>query len=335
MSPDSGSGLPSNRTDSLPSREENLARRFVDRRRLVPPIDVEKLAEELADVATKSFPVKIDGLCLDIGRAGARPKIWVSDKLPHQRRRFTLAHEIGHIVIPWHSGSIVDDLEASDGSARDDYYQMEGEANRFAAELLMPTDWVQRICAEVEHMRAAMLTIVEVADVSLSAAALRVVTHGPPGYVVAAVRDNLVDWSARTHGTRVRPPPLRLTRDELGTNACEEPQILNYGPVAYYWWKEKNREPAPQKPALPWREILVELTDTVPRDQRAQVRQRLNAIIGLAIGKLPKGSPVEELYQRAIEALTNRSDDIQLRASMAHPLFMSYVLARVYERSES
>jgi hypothetical protein len=296
---------------------------------------VEKLARELADVATKTFPVSIDGLCLDIGRAGTRPKIWVSDKLPHQRRRFTLAHEIGHIVIPWHSGSIVDDLEASDGSARDHYYQMEGEANRFAAELLMPSDWVQWICSEVDHMRAAMLTIVEVADVSLSAAALRVVTHGPPGYVVAAVRDNVVDWSARTQGTRVRQPRTGLKSDELGTNACHEPQVLKYDRVTYHWWKEKNREPVPPKPPRPWREILEELTGIVPLDHRVQVCQRLNAIIGFAIGKLPKGSPVEELYQRAIEALTNRSDDFQLRPSMEHPLFMSYVLARVYERSEA
>lgn len=308
----------------------------MDRRQLVPPIDVEALARELAEVATKRFPINIDGLCLDIGVAGVRPKIWVSETLGHQRRRFTLAHEIGHILIPWHSGSIVDDLEAEDGHGRSEYYQMEGEANRFAAELLMPSDWASRICFETEHMRAAMRTIIEVADVSMSAAALRVITLGPPGYIVAALRDGVVTWSSRTVGTRVRPPPSGLRRDEIGTNACEAPEILNYGSMTYYWWRAKDAEPAPGKPVRPWREILADIAETIPGPKRTQVCQRLNAIVGYAIGKLPRGTPVEELYQRALEGLMNRSDsDNDLKAAMAHKDFMFYVLARVYDRAES
>jgi len=306
----------------------------VDRRRLVPPVDVEAIANELAQVTTKRFPIDIDGLCLDIGRAGMRPKIWVNQNLRPQRRRFTLAHEIGHIIIPWHSGSIVDDLEASDGRGRSDYYLMEGEANRFAAELLMPTDWVQRICAEVDHMNGAMRTIVEVADVSLSAAALRVMSLGPSGYIVAAVKNDVVEWSGRTSGTRVRPPPVGLSRYELGTNACYPPEVLDYGSTAYFWWREKEKETPPPKPARPWREILDDIAAAVPEPKQREVRQRLNAIVGYSIGKLPQGSSVEELYQRALEGLINRSDaDPDLLAAMSHAEFMSYVLARVYERA--
>lgn len=319
----------------LDTKEERLALRLSQRRFLAPPINVRALAESLAEVAEKRFPIDIDGLCLDLKRIGRRPKIWVNQSLGYHRKRFTLAHEIGHIVIPWHTGSIVDDLEADDPSGRDDYRYMEGEANRFASELLMPKEWASSICGRAEHLRDAMHSIAQIADVSLYAAALRTVQVGPSGYIAAAVRDGIVDWVGRTRGTRGRPPRAGQHIDTVEMPAYGQPQTIGYGPTEYYWWQELEAVAPPAKPTEAWRDILERVLLDIPIGDRAKTRHQLNAIVGYAIGKLPKGTPAEQIYQRALEGLQNRSDrNPHVRAVRSHPDFHKYVLARVYERSE-
>ena len=139
----SNAGLPLSPTDSPATPEERIAARLINRLGLVPRIDVAKIASSLATVTEKRFPYQIDGVSLDLKVIGKRPKIWVSRDNGHVRRRFTLAHEIGHILIPWHTGGIIDDLDEPRSRGRGQYRQMEAEANRFAAELLMPTAWVK------------------------------------------------------------------------------------------------------------------------------------------------------------------------------------------------
>jgi Zn-dependent peptidase ImmA (M78 family) len=77
-----------------------------------------------------------------------------------ERRRFTVAHEIGHFLIPWHDAS-AQCATADMGvlKSRDTRKSKEAEANRFAAALLTPTALftrdVQRFDApETEHVRA-------------------------------------------------------------------------------------------------------------------------------------------------------------------------------------
>ena len=62
-----------------------------------------------------------------------------------ERRRFTIAHELGHFLIPSHKGD--QQCTAADlrESRRDtDHRRREAEANRFAAGLLMPKPWFSR-----------------------------------------------------------------------------------------------------------------------------------------------------------------------------------------------
>jgi Zn-dependent peptidase ImmA (M78 family) len=282
------------------------------------------------------FPIDVDGLCRDLKRPGVRPQIWINRSLGHHRRRFTIAHEIGHVIIPWHTGTIVDDLDADDPSEHSDYFHMEGEANRFAAELLMPRAWAESICQRAEHLRDAMHAIAQGAEVSLFAAALRTTQVGPPGYIVAGVTDEFVTWVGKTKGTRGRPPHHAQHVSTIDMVAYGDPELLSYGPTTYYWWKELEGVPAPPKPLEPWREILSRVLTVVPSSERKKTQMQLNAIIGYAIGKLPKGTPVDQLYMRALEGLQNRSDyNPYVVAARHHPDFHDYVLARVHERAEA
>lgn len=330
----SAGGLNLSPTDDLETVEERLAARLIKRLGLQPPIDVRRIASTYATVNFKQFPIQIDGLCLDIKKAGVRPKIWVSKEIGWVRQRFTLAHEIGHIIIPWHAGTILDDLEAPRRGGSDPYRQMEAEANRFAAELLMPTTWVKETAARVDHAMGLMTTILQVADVSHQAALIRVERYGPPGFIGATVRDGVVVDARRTKGTRARPLLVGTRLDQADLQITELPRSLSNGDTHYFWWKIRDEIEVQPFPSEPWRDILDGILTIVPPDQRELTRIRVNAVAGLAIGRLPKGSRVEEIYQRAVEAFQNRQDrDRRLAEVAAHHDFPSYLLARAYDRA--
>lgn len=326
-----------NRVDpNLETREERLANRLASRRRLEPPIDVISLAQSLAHVTEKRFPIgDVDGICLDLKKPGVTPKIWVNLSATHHRRRFTLAHEIGHVIIPWHTGAIIDDLEAGDAGG-DEYRWTEHQANRFAAELLMPRAWAANICERAEHLRDAMHAIQQVADVSYHAASLRTTQVGPPGYLLAAVREGYVEWGARTRGTRARAPAYGTRIDAIDMPAFEQPKVLNSPRGEYYFWKELPGVPLGDEPPEPWRDILERMLTNIPVEQRFRTRQRINAIVGSAFGRAPHASSPDVLYQRVLESLQNRSDrDKFLAATLRHPELNQYVLARVHERAKA
>lgn len=234
-------GFPPKPTVELDTREERFAARFAQLRGVTPPVDVEKLAKSLAIVSEKRFPIDIDGLCLDINTLNARPKIWINSRLKHQRRRFTLAHEIGHIIIPWHTGTIIDDLDTDDSNTTTEYFRMEGEANRFAAELLMPKHWVLELCQKASHLQAVMRTVTIVGDVSAQAAAIRVLQIGPPGYLMSAVENDAVSWSGQTKGTYARYPARGDHIETFAPMGFHRPEIFSLGRMKYYFWKEIDK----------------------------------------------------------------------------------------------
>ena len=71
--------------------------------------------------------------------------ILVAADRPTQRRRFSIAHELGHFLIPTHLPASnhpfecsLADLHLLDPKSQDRRKRVEAEANRFAAHLLMP-----------------------------------------------------------------------------------------------------------------------------------------------------------------------------------------------------
>lgn len=104
-----------------------------------PPVDVERLAiiegavviKEPTDNDTSGFIYQAPGVPAVIG---------INSNHSPVRRRFTIAHELGHLVLHSKSELHIDhsvvrmrDKRASEGIDED-----EMEANRFAAEVLMP-----------------------------------------------------------------------------------------------------------------------------------------------------------------------------------------------------
>lgn len=76
--------------------------------------------------------------------------IVVRSTMGELRKRFTIAHELGHYVNPTHKIIGPDGFQcspknmlAADLQAKNRYIRQEAEANEFAAELLMPRAWVR------------------------------------------------------------------------------------------------------------------------------------------------------------------------------------------------
>jgi hypothetical protein len=314
--------------------EERMAARLIERLGTRPPIDVEHICRELADLSYKTFPIEIDGLCLDLKRSGKRPKVWVSRTTPPVRRRFTIAHEIGHIIIPWHTGIIIDDIDAPRSGTRGRYREMEAEANRFAAELLMPSDWVIGLSERSDHVAGLMHTIHQVANVSLPAAFLKAAKFGREGFVGAEVRNGFVTRSVRTPGTHSLPPEHEALIDNVEMSAAYEPEVITGPESSYYWWQIRESISDPGNELGDWRSILEEILLDIPPEFRLKARASVNAVIGLAIGREPRGAPVDVIYKHGLEAAHNREGgNPWVRRAVAHPRFADYVLARSRERA--
>jgi len=118
--------------------------------RLEPPIDLSLVAERLGiEVYEREFVDQIDGFYLRI--PGAPPIIAVNILYtkPPVRRRFTLAHEIGHHLLgrrisPGQRLFFFDTSKPRRTS-------MERACDRFAALLLMPAELVRRNYYELQH----------------------------------------------------------------------------------------------------------------------------------------------------------------------------------------
>jgi Zn-dependent peptidase ImmA (M78 family) len=108
-------------------------------------VPVEKLAYSLgAEVLYSPFEREVSGLLV---RRGTSAVIGVNVGQALVRQRFTIAHEIGHLLLHQHHKEEVHvdtlfrvHLRSSASSTAEDVVEM--EANAFAAELLMPKIWL-------------------------------------------------------------------------------------------------------------------------------------------------------------------------------------------------
>jgi Zn-dependent peptidase ImmA (M78 family) len=106
------------------------------------PIDVSGVAKHLGvSVVIKDFSEDLSGVLI---RKGDSATIAVNSSDGPLRRRFTVAHECGHLALG-HQGEIFIDkqvINRRDGNSSLAIDDQEIEANQFAASLLMPRDEV-------------------------------------------------------------------------------------------------------------------------------------------------------------------------------------------------
>ena len=167
------------------TREEKVANLILDRHGAWPPVNVRRIASEYARLEVCAFPVICDAVTIRDPEGLDRPTLLLNSRSTNleTRRRFTISHEIGHLKIPGHSGSIACHIDESEPSVSSDHYLQEAEANRFASEILMPTRWIREVIANEQTIEKIVDRVEGEAEVSRTAARIKLLSRLPPGFV--------------------------------------------------------------------------------------------------------------------------------------------------------
>ena len=91
----------------------------------------------------------------------------------HGRKSFTVAHEIGHFVLPGHDAGGAVCGSSDIGNWADASRELEREADEFAAELLLPTDYAKPKFRGESPSLKIIQRVANESNVSLSATAWR------------------------------------------------------------------------------------------------------------------------------------------------------------------
>jgi Zn-dependent peptidase ImmA (M78 family) len=154
------------------------------------PMGPERLAAELGIEVCEAPLTGCDGWVLS-GPTGAL--IRLSNNSPTKRRRFTLAHELGHVLlgVPTVVGeSVYESLKSNDAEER--------QVNDLASELLLPKSIVQQSLSSIPVVAEQLRKLAKQANVSEIAAAIRVANLAKEvGLVNASVaffREDVFEW---------------------------------------------------------------------------------------------------------------------------------------------
>lgn len=223
--------------NSIP-REKKLAQRILKKYSLSPPINIRELIQNYAKCVEDSLPGNADAICI---MNISQPLVILARFKSETRKRFTLAHELGHLVIPWHSGMISCHTDKSDTIDETAYQVMESEANSFAAEILMPSKWLKEIVKE--HEKEGIKDLIEIvahrAEVSRSAAFFSIINHLPSGYIFHIENRELYFSSLkRSPDTNIVIPTqdFRYDINWLDKNAIRKGDY-DMDAINITWWK--------------------------------------------------------------------------------------------------
>jgi Zn-dependent peptidase ImmA (M78 family) len=183
-----------------------------------PPIPVERIASALGVNAIIGASLFEDGR---LERRGGQTVIYVRSDSPASRRRFTIAHELGHLLLAEPAGPLVAQRLLRGGAER--------FCDRFAASLLLPAAWVRSRYGDGPQTLRLVRSLANQAEVSLSAALIRL--HELAGWTRSLLRwqrdgdawryieDVALPWALRGQVRSAPQTSLRLNEFLLTTES--------------------------------------------------------------------------------------------------------------------
>jgi hypothetical protein len=138
------------------------------------------------------------------------------------RKAFTIAHEIGHFVLPGHRHASVACLasEVGNWSDRTAKKELEREADEFAAELLMPAALVEAASKGSPPSLGVIQRIARAAGASLSAAAWRYCDITAEKCATVWSTDGAIQWAKRSEGFPFFLPKGKAVEEGTFAAAC-------------------------------------------------------------------------------------------------------------------
>lgn len=319
--------------------EVQLAQHVSRRFGLTPSVDIYRLASRFAHVEEDAFPqsIKFDGVSLDIKRTGKTKIVLNTSGRDPRRIRFTLAHELGHVLIPWHTGLLVADYDTDPAAVGRSEWQMEVEANRFASELLAPASFIGQVVATSPNPLLAVRRVSSDCNVSYQVSAFGVISALPPGHIFVAIDQyERVIFSGRSPGTLAAAPARFETLEDLTLRYMSAvDRVAETHGLQYVWWRFETHADLPEVVGTDsWRDKLGGMVDrlNLTPPEATRFKNSINAVIANANGSIRKDRSPQAVYAACVQRLaTIRPDRPLLAAVMAMPEFESFLSQRVQE----
>ena len=217
-----------------------VARELATELTLAPPFDLERVAGRHALVLDEDIPSHADVIVLHAAAPGEPPRIVVDRALATapERRRFAIAHALGHVLLGWHSFGTPCDVATRPFELPVTVHDLvEGEANAFARELLMPEAWIRSFDA-LDRPAELIAHVADRAGVLAMPAARAVALLLEPGHVWAVTDDwgRVLD-AGRSPGTRVCAPRAgdELDGTSFARHAKERTRGEHRGCAIWIW----------------------------------------------------------------------------------------------------
>ncbi len=150
-----------------------------------------------ADLGVTVVHGELKGAVARLARVGDRGRIRVADRVKNVgRRRFSVAHELGHFVLK-HDGSV---LAGCQERSMLDYrgQSKESEANVFAVELLLPEKLVRKKCEVSPVDLRPVKKLAEAFETSVTATAIRFIDFSPEECALVYSEKGHVKWSRKS-----------------------------------------------------------------------------------------------------------------------------------------
>lgn len=314
--------------------EEKLAERLIKKHELKPPFDLIALVSKYANVEETAFPIPGDGISIGLG-GSSTPMILINSEQVKTRKKFTLAHELGHVIIPWHTGTIFsDDSDILQGE--DEYREMETEANRFAAELLMPTEWVVEECRNLKSVALFIQKIINDSGVSRDAALIKIfnVIDRPIVCIETNHGDNIIKCF-RTKSCIA--PSFDFLDDAVDHDLIYENIKIPFSHEKFFlsdrvfhtWIFE--HEDFQCTDDREWRSILIDIINSVHSDEPQKLMLSINATLASKYQNYKRIYETQELCSNIYMGFTGLE---KFEGVYNHSLFKSYIYKRVIELTE-
>ncbi|HZT94769.1 MAG TPA: ImmA/IrrE family metallo-endopeptidase [Gaiellaceae bacterium] len=313
-------------------RPRLIGQRIAERFGLIPPVDIRALLDQYAEVEIAEIPADCDALVIGLNDPSVvRPKVIVNPRKPPRRRRFSMGHELGHILIPGHiSGEACFMDEGFYGAST-----RERDAHSFASEVLMPTRWLAEIIAASADA-GEIFEAAEVADVSASAAMLSINRLLPPGHIVVLMKDKIAEMVLASPLTTANLPEQGKPLDARVIT----PLAGDHGSFAFsgrriMWWAfDETANVTPEADGHTSNDVLAQiLLDVFPDEPgaRAHALASINGVAGWAKGGFAAAASVEEMAGRLRGRFASRPKHAKV---IAHPLFETYLAKKARELKE-
>ena len=229
-----------------------------------------------------SLPVRVDEVATAAGIVGIQPLtsdgfegmlisnpeksqgvIFVNQNRPPQRQRFTVGHEVGHFLLPWHRNIVdgnlkfectAEDMRAQGAAKGNSRLDWEIQANEFSSELLMPRSLFKKHMKrkdepDMQHLK----DLSAIFDASMEATARRYVVLSD--YSIAMV---FAQGQRVRHAWRSSEFPYFLDARK-GSSLPRHSQSFRDGPddtvadfedIESHWWINADRGPRPPEKIL-------------------------------------------------------------------------------------